>query len=50
MYFFNIQCYSRPYILMFSLKSWLKTQHSKTKIMTSGPITSWQYMGKEWKQ
>ena len=23
-------------------KSWLKTQHSKTKIMTSGPITSWQ--------
>ena len=23
-------------------KSWLKTQHSKTKIMTTGPITSWQ--------
>ena len=23
-------------------KSWLKTQHSKTKIMASGPITSWQ--------
>ena len=22
-------------------KSWLKTQHSKTKIMASGPITSW---------
>ena len=24
------------------MKSWLKTQHSKTKIITSGPITSWQ--------
>ena len=24
------------------VKSWLKTQHSKNKIMTSGPITSWQ--------
>ena len=23
-------------------KSWLKTQHSKTKIMSCGPITSWQ--------
>ena len=23
------------------MKSWLKTQHSKTKIMASGPITSW---------
>ena len=23
-------------------KSWLKSQHSKTKIMASGPITSWQ--------
>ena len=23
-------------------KSWLKTQHSETKIMASGPITSWQ--------
>ena len=23
-------------------KSWLKTQRSKTKIMASGPITSWQ--------
>ena len=22
-------------------KSWLKTQHSKTKIMAFGPITSW---------
>ena len=25
-----------------SEKSWLKTQHSETKIMASGPITSWQ--------
>ena len=23
-------------------KSWLKTQHSNTKIMASGPIISWQ--------
>ena len=23
-------------------KSWLKAQHSKNKIMASGPITSWQ--------
>ena len=22
-------------------RSWLKTQHSKTEIMTSGPIISW---------
>ena len=29
-------------------KSWLKTQHSKTKIMASGPITSWK-IGKKWK-
>ena len=27
-------------------KSWLKTQHSETKIMASGPITSWQIDGK----
>ena len=27
-------------------KSWFKTQHSKTNIMTSGPITSWQIDGK----
>ena len=27
------------------LKSWLKTQHSKKKIMASGPITSWQVDG-----
>ena len=26
-------------------KSWLKTQHSKTKIMASRPITSWQTEG-----
>ena len=26
-------------------KSWLKTQHSKSKIMASGPITSWQIDG-----
>ena len=28
-------------------KSWLKTQHSKTKIMTSGPITSLQLDGEK---
>ena len=27
------------------LKSWLKTQHSKTKIMSLSPITSWQIDG-----
>ena len=26
-------------------KSWLKTQHSKTAIMESSPITSWQIDG-----
>ena len=26
-------------------KSWLKTQHTKTKIMASSPITSWQIEG-----
>ena len=26
-----------------------KTQHSKMKIMASGPITSWQINGKQWK-
>ena len=31
-------------------KSWLKTQHSKTKIMASGPITSWQIEGEKWKR
>ena len=28
-----------------SEKSWLKTQHSKTKTMASGPITAWQIDG-----
>ena len=27
------------------LKSWIKTQHSKTKTMASSPITSWQIDG-----
>ena len=27
------------------LKSWLETQHSKTKIMASGHITSWEIDG-----
>ena len=31
-------------------KSWLKTQHSKVKVMASGPITSWQIDEKQWKQ
>ena len=26
-------------------KSWLKDQHSETKIMASGPITSWEIDG-----
>ena len=28
------------------MKSWLKTQHKKTKIMASSPIISWQIDGK----
>ena len=28
-------------------KSWLKSQHSKSKIMASGPITSWQTEGEK---
>ena len=28
-------------------KSWLKIQHSKTKFLASGPITSWQTDGKQ---
>ena len=28
----------------------LKVSFQKTKIMASGPITSYQYMGKQWKQ
>ena len=27
------------------MKSWLKAQHSKTKIISSGPVTSWQIDG-----
>ena len=27
------------------MKIWLKTQHSETEIMASGPITSWEIDG-----
>ena len=33
-----------------SKKVGLKLKIQKTKIMTSGPITSWQIDGKQWKQ
>ena len=33
-----------------SEKAGLKLSIQKTKIMTSGPITSWQINGKQWKQ
>ena len=33
-----------------SEKSGLKLNIQKTKIMASGPITSWQIDGKQWKQ
>ena len=33
-----------------SEKPGLKLNIQKAKIMASGPITSWQKMGKEWKQ
>ena len=33
-----------------SKKAGLKLNIQKTKIMASGPITSWQIDGKEWKQ
>ena len=33
-----------------SAKVGLKLNSQKTKIMVSGPITSWQWMGKQWKQ
>ena len=33
-----------------SEKAGLKLNIQKTKIMASGPITSWQIDGKEWKQ
>ena len=31
-------------------KSWLKAHIQKTKIMASGPITSWKIDGEQWKQ
>ena len=33
-----------------SEKAGLKLNIQKTKILASGPITSWQHMGKKWKQ
>ena len=33
-----------------SQKAGLKLNIQKTKIMASGPITSWQIEGKQWKQ
>ena len=33
-----------------SEKVGLKLNVQKTKIMASGPITSWQIVGKQWKQ
>ena len=33
-----------------SEKVGLKLDFQKTKIMASGPITSWEMMGKQWKQ
>ena len=33
-----------------SEKSGLKLNIQKIKIMASGPITSWQIMGRQWKQ
>ena len=33
-----------------SEKFGLKLNIQKTKIMASGPITSWQWIGKQWKQ
>ena len=33
-----------------SEKVGLKLNIQKTKIMASGPITSWEMMGKQWKQ
>ena len=32
-----------------SEKNWLKIQHSKMKIMASGPITLWQINGEQMK-
>ena len=33
-----------------SQKVGLKLNNQKSKIMASGPITSWKIMGKQWKQ
>ena len=33
-----------------SEKASLKLNIQKMKIMASGPVTSWQIMGKQWKQ
>ena len=33
-----------------SKKAGLKLNIQKTKIMASGPLTSWEMMGKQWKQ
>ena len=33
-----------------SEKVGLKLNYQKNKIMASGPITSWQIVGKQWKQ
>ena len=38
------------FLVHFLLKSWLKTQHSKTNIMASSSITWWQIDGKKCKQ
>ena len=37
-------------LLMRVKEERLKTQHSKTKLMVSRPITSWQIEGKNWRQ
>jgi len=39
-----------PDVKEVSEKAGLKLNIQKTKIMASGPITSWQQMGKQWKQ
>ena len=38
------------FLVHFLLKSWLKTQHSKIKIMASSSITWWQIDRKKYKQ
>ena len=37
-------------VMAESEESWLKANIQKTKIMASGPITSWQIDGGKWKQ